>query len=225
MGMEDPVGQSISFWGREGMIVGVMEDFHMSSMYRPITPVIFRLWPESTNILFVRISADQTSEALAALERIYKTFNPEFPFDYEFLDETFENAYRSEVVISSLANIFAFVAILIACLGLFGLASFTAEQRTREIGIRKVLGASVPSVVVLLSREFLLLVGGAFILAAPVAYIVMNQWLDGFAYHTELGVGILATAGASAIMIAWLTVSYQAIRSAVAAPVKSLRAD
>ena len=225
MGMDDPVGQQISFWGREGTIVGVMEDFHMTSMYRPITPVIFRLRPEDSGIVFVRVASSQTSEALAGFEKVFKTFNPEFPFDYEFLDANFEAAYTSEVVMGKLANLFAFVAIFIACLGLFGLASFTAEQRTREIGIRKVLGASVPNVVILLSREFIMLVGGAFILAAPFAYIMMNRWLDEFAFHTELGIGILAGAGISAIAIAWLTVSYQAIKTAVAAPVKSLRAD
>jgi len=225
MGMDDPVGQQISFWGREGTIVGVMEDFHMSSMYRPITPVIFRLRPDQTDILFVRVAAGQTSEALAAFEGIYKQFNPEYPFDFEFMDAEFESAYRSEVVMGTLANVFAFVAILIACLGLFGLASFTAEQRTREIGIRKVLGASVPSVVMLLSREFILLVGGAFVVAAPFAYIIMNKWLEEFAFHTELGIGILAGAGISAILIAWLTVGYQAVVSAVAAPVDSLRSD
>ncbi|MCH8247877.1 MAG: ABC transporter permease [Bacteroidetes bacterium] len=225
MGMENPVGEPISFWGREGTIVGVMEDFHMSSLYRPIMPVIFRLRPANTSILFVRIASGQTSEALAGFERIYKKFNPEYPFEYRFLDDQFEDAYRSEIVIGALANVFAFVAILIACLGLFGLASFTAEQRTREIGIRKVLGASVSSVVALLSREFLILVGGAFLVAAPIAYFVMNGWLNEFTFHTELGVGVLATAGASAILIAWMTVSYQAIRAAAANPVTSLRSD
>ena len=188
-------------------------------------PVIFRLRPENTSILFVRIAAGQTSEALAGFEQIYKKFNPEYPFEYRFLDDQFEDAYRSEIVIGGLANVFAFVAILIACLGLFGLASFTAEQRTREIGIRKVLGASVSSVVALLSREFLMLVGGAFLVAAPIAYYVMNGWLDEFTFHTELGVGVLATAGASAILIAWMTVSYQAIRAAAANPVTSLRSE
>lgn len=225
MDMTDPVGQQISFWGREGTIVGVMEDFHMSSLYRPIMPVIFRLRPENTDILFVRIASGRTSEALATFEQLYKKFNPEYPFEYRFMDEQFEDAYRSEIVIGALANVFAFVAILIACLGLFGLASFTAEQRTREIGIRKVMGASVASVVVLLSREFLVLVGAAFLLAAPIAYIVMNRWLDDFAFHTELGVGILAATGVSVVLIALATVSYQAIRAAAANPVNSLRSE
>ncbi|MDA1028809.1 MAG: ABC transporter permease [Bacteroidetes bacterium] len=225
MGMEDPVGQTIQFWEQEGTIIGVMEDFHMSSMYRPISPVIFRLEPENTGILFVRMDGDQSKDALAGLEGVYKRFNPEYPFQFKFMDEEFELAYRSEVIISSLSNIFAFVAIFIACLGLFGLASFTAEQRTREIGIRKVLGATVPGVVALLSREFLILVGGAFLVAAPIAYIMMNNWLNEFEYHTELGVGILAASGVAALVIAWLTVSYQAIKTAVANPVHALKSE
>jgi len=225
MGMQDPVGQTIDFWGREGTIVGVMEDFNMGSMYRPIMPVIFRLRPEDTNILFVRIATDQTTDALAGLEKIYKTHNPEFPFEYQFMDDEFEAAYRTEAVMGSLANVFAFVAMFIACLGLFGLASFTAEQRTREIGIRKVLGASVPSVVALLSREFLLLVAAAFTMAAPIAYFMMDNWLNEFEFHTDLGLDVLLGAGLSALLIAGLTVSYQAIRTAVANPVHALKSD
>lgn len=225
MAMADPLGQTIQFKEQEGTIVGVMEDFHMSSMYRPITPVIFRLEPENTNILFVRLAGNQTKEALAGFEAVYKRFNPEYPFKVRFMDEEFERAYQSEIILGSLSNIFAFVAILIACLGLFGLASFTAEQRTREIGIRKVLGASVPRVVALLSREFLVLVGGAFLIAAPIAYVVMNNWLNEFEYHTELGAGVLVASGAAALIIAWLTVSYQAIKTAVANPVNALKAE
>ncbi|NNF04462.1 MAG: FtsX-like permease family protein, partial [Rhodothermales bacterium] len=174
MGMEDPVGQQISFWNVPGTIVGVMDDFHMGSMYNPIRPVIFRLRPENTSTLYVRIDGTRTREALAGLEDVYGRFNPEYPLNVRFMDEEFEESYRSEVVLGTLANVFAFVAIFIACLGLFGLASYTAEQRTREIGIRKVLGATVPHVVGLLSREFLLLVGVAFVVGAPVAFYVMN---------------------------------------------------
>ena len=225
MGMADPVGQEISFWGNPGTIVGVMEDFHMGSMYRPITPVIYRLRPDDTGLLWMRIAENRTSEALAAFTTLYNTFNPEYKLDVRFLDDEFEEAYQTEVVMGSLANVFAFVAIFIACLGLFGLASYTAEQRTKEIGIRKVLGASVPHVVGLLSRDYLLLVGAAFLFAAPVAWFVMNNWLQEFEFHTTLGIGVMLSAGVATLVIAWLTVSYQSIRSAIANPADSLRSD
>ena len=225
MGMEDPIGQRLGLWGIEGTIVGVMKDFHMRSLYEPIDPVIFRLDPESAQILFVRLGAGQTTEGIASLERVFKAFNPEYPFEYRFMDEQFEDTYRSEIVIGTLANFFAFMAVLIACLGLFGLASFTAEKRTKEIGIRKVLGASVSNIVFLLSRDFLLLVLGAFAVAAPISYIVMNNWLNDFAFHTDLGIGVLALAGIASVLIAGLTVSWQSIRAAIANPASSLRSE
>ena len=225
MGMDDPVGQQISFWGVEGTIVGVMEDFHMQSMYYPITPVIFRLRPENTGIVFMRIAGDRTEEALASFEVLYKQFNPEYPLNVRFMDAEFEESYRSEQVTASLANTFALVAIFIACLGLFGLASFTAEQRTREIGIRKVLGASVPHVVTLMSREFLILVGAAFILAAPIAWMLMNRWLADFEFHADLSIGLMLTVGFVTLIIAGATVSYQAFRSALAVPVRAIRSE
>lgn len=225
MGMEEPLGQGLAMWGREGVIVGVVKDFHMRSLYQPIEPVIMRLSPENTWMVFVRTAAGQTPEALAALERIYSKFNPEYPLNYQFMDEEFEDMYRSEIVIGTLANIFAILAILIACLGLFGLASFTAERRSKEIGIRKVLGASVSSVMVLLSREFIVLVVGAFLVAAPLAYIIMNNWLDEFEFHQELGIGVLVIAGFASVAIAWFTVSYQSYRAAAANPVDALRSE
>lgn len=225
MGMEDPIGQRLMLWGVEGTIVGVMKDFHMRSLYQPIDPVIFRLNHESTQIMFVRLGEGQTTEGIASLERVFKAFNPEYPFEYRFMDEQFEDTYRSEIVIGTLANFFAFMAVLIACLGLFGLASFTAERRTKEIGIRKVLGASVSNIVFLLSRDFLLLVLGAFAVAAPISYFVMNDWLNDFAFHTDLGIGVLALAGIASVLISGLTVSWQSIRAATANPVSSLRSE
>ena len=225
MGMEDPIGQRLMLWGVEGTIVGVMKDFHMRSLYQPIDPVIFRLNHESTQIMFVRLGEGQTTGGIASLERVFKAFNPEYPFEYRFMDEQFEDTYRSEIVIGTLANFFAFMAVLIACLGLFGLASFTAERRTKEIGIRKVLGASVSNIVFLLSRDFLLLVLGAFAVAAPISYFVMNDWLNDFAFHTDLGIGVLALAGITSVLISGLTVSWQSIRAATANPVSSLRSE
>ncbi|MFT5143977.1 MAG: putative ABC transport system permease protein [Rhodothermales bacterium] len=225
MGLDDPVGKEIAFWEVPGTIVGVMEDFHMGSMYRPIRPVILRLRPQDTNILIVRTEAGRTQEALAGLETLYGQFNPEYVLNVRFMDQEYEESYRSEVVLGTLANAFAVVALFIACLGLFGLASFTAEQRSKEIGIRKVLGASVPSVANLLSREFLLLVAVAFLIAAPISYVVMEDWLGNFAYRVDLGVGVLGLAFALTLIIAWATVSYQSIRCALLDPVHSLRAE
>ena len=225
MGMEDPIGKRLELWDIEGTIIGVMKDFHMRSLYQPIDPVIFRLDHESAQIMFVRLDAGQTAEGIASLERVFKAFNPEYPFEFRFMDEQFKDTYRSESVIGTLANVFTFMAVLIACLGLFGLASFTAERRTKEIGIRKVLGASISNIVLLLSRDFLLLVLGAFAVAAPISYIVMNNWLNEFAFHTDLGIGVLGLAGMASILIAGLTVSWQSIRAAVANPASSLRSE
>ncbi len=225
MGMDNPVGQRLTLWGREGSIIGVVKDFHMQSLYRPIEPVIMRLSPQRTWIVYVRIEAGQTREALAALETVHNKFNPEYPFNCRFLDDEFEQTYRSETVIGTLANIFAVLAILIACLGLLGLASFTAEQRVKEIAIRKVLGASVLKIVMMLSREFILLVVGAYAFAAPIAYYLMSKWLEDFAFHTEISIGILASAGILSVLIAWLNVGYQSIRAGMANPVVSLRSE
>ncbi len=197
----------------------------MNSFYEPIEPTIIRFDPERTWMLFVRTEAGKTQEALAGLEALYTTFNPDYPFDYRFLDENFEQTYRSEIVIGTLSNFFTLLAVFIACLGLFGLASFTAEQRSKEIGIRKVLGASVSNLVVLLSRDFIKLVGAAFLLSIPVAYYVMDQWLSNFAYRIEISWQIFLMAGLAALVIAWLTVSYQSIKAALANPVVALRME
>jgi len=223
MGMDDPIGQALSMWDRDGQIVGVVKDFHMNSLYEAIEPTIIRLDPPATELLFARTEPGKTQEALASLEAVMAQFNPGYPFEYEFLDKEYEEMYRSEVVMGRLANAFAFVAIFISCLGLFGLASFTAEQRRKEIGVRKVLGASAAGLVVLLSRDVTRLVVLAFIISAPVAYYAINRWLNTFEYHVTFPYEMFGVAGISALLIAWLTVSYQAIKAAVADPVKSLR--
>lgn len=225
MGMENPVGQQLSFWDEEGTIVGMVEDFHFATFYSPIEPLIIRHQPEDTWLLFVRLEAGQIEEGLASLETVYSQFNPSYPFEYTFLDEQFDRFYRSEILLGKLASIFAIMAVFISCLGLFGLASFMAEQRTKEIGIRKVLGASVGGIVALLSRDFTKLVIVSFVLAAPVAYYFMTDWLSAFEYRIELGAGVFVLAGVVSLLIAWLTVSYQSFRAAVANPVQSLRAD
>ena len=225
MGMDDPIGQRLAVWGEEGHVIGMVKDFHMRSLYREIEPVIMRLDPASTSILFVRITAGYTRQSLADLESVYKEFNPQYPFNCRFMDDEFEQTYRSETVISSLANIFTVLAILIACLGLLGLASFTAEQRTKEISIRKVLGSSILNIIMLLSKEFILLVIAAYVAALPIAFYIISNWLEDFAFHTTISVGTLIGAGVLSVLIAWLNVSYQSIRAARTNPVKSLRAE
>ena len=219
----DVVGQTLEVYGDPGEIVGVVKNFSMNTLYSPIEPAIIRFEPEDIGMLFVRTELGRTREALASLERVYERFNPGYPFEYTFLDQQFEQTYRSEAVMGTLANIFAVVALFISCLGLFGLTSFTVEQRTKEVGIRKVLGASVPRLAVLLTSSFTKLVLAGIALAAPVAYFVVLRWLDNFEDHIALGVEIFVLAGVAAVLVAWITVGYQSIKAALADPVKSLR--
>ena len=227
MGMDAPVGEALSMWGRDGQIVGVVKDFHMASLYEPIEPTIILLEPEADNLWLVtaRLSAGQTSEGLASVQEAFATFNPGVPFDYEFLDAQFGEMYESEQRIATLANVFAVVAAFIACLGLLGLAAYAAQRRRKEIGVRKVLGASVTNVVGLLSRDFLTLVLVACALTLPLAYLGAERWLSDFAFRADLGAGPFVLAGSAALVLAALTVGVQAYRAASADPVQSLRSE
>ncbi|MCZ6706214.1 MAG: ABC transporter permease, partial [Bacteroidetes bacterium] len=225
MNVENPIGTNVRIWGREGQVIGIVQDFQMGSFYEPIEPMVMMLDTEDNDLTFVRPAPGRTEEALAAFEGIFREMNPLYPYEFEFLDENFEESYRSEIIIGNLALWFMILAIFIACLGLFGLSSFTAERRTREIGIRKVLGASVPGVVMLLSREFIALVVAAFVIAAPVSWYFMDQWLSKFEYRTELGMSVFIMAAGMILVIAYGTVSYQSIRAALANPAESLRSD
>ncbi len=226
MGYKDAVGQPL-FWGpRQGTVIGVLKDFHINSLHQTIEPLVIRLQANASwGNLLVRTRAGKTKEALAGLEKICKTLNPEFPFTWQFADEQYTRLYKSEQVVNKLTNFFAFLAIFISCLGLFGLAAFTAEQRTKEIGVRKVLGASVPGIVKMLSANFLKPVGVAMLIAFPLAWYAMHQWLQNFAYKIELEWWIFLLAGAITVCIALLTVSFQSIKAALMNPVKSLRTE
>ena len=173
----------------------------------------------------VRTEPGKTKEALASLEKVCKSLNPKFPFTYKFSDQEYDKLYRSEQVVGKLAKYFAFLAIFISCLGLMGLAIYTAQQRTKEFGIRKVLGASPVSLFNLLSKEFLLLVFMAMIIACPLAWLVMNNWLENYVYRVEVTWWMFLIAGAIAVLIALITVSFQAVKAAVANPVKNLRTE
>ena len=226
IGYKDPIGKPLTFWQKKGTIVGVMKDFHFNSLHTPINPLVLRLgekieWGQA----LVRTQPGKTKEALASLGKICTELNPKFPFTYKFSDEEYAKLYKSEQVVSKLADYFAFLAILISCLGLLGLAIFTSEQRTKEFGIRKVLGASPLTLFNLLSKEFLQLVIIALIIASPIAWIAMNKWLRDYAYRIHLSWWMFLIAGLVAILIALGTVSFQAIKAAVAKPVKSLRTE
>ena len=223
---KNPIDQTMTMWGRKGKIIGVLKDFHFTSLHESIKPLVIRLEPRINdgNIL-IRTEKGKTQEAIDNLEKLFKEFNPNFPFSYKFVDAEYAKLYKSEQMISKLSGYFALLAIIISCLGLFGLAAFTAEQRIKEIGIRKVLGASVSSIVGMLSRDFVKLVLIAAFIAFPIAAWIMSDWLKNFAYHINLGIQIFILAGGAAALIALLTVSYQAIRAALMNPVKSLKTE
>jgi putative ABC transport system permease protein len=226
MGYTDPIGKPVWWGNHEGKIIGVLQDFHFASLHQAIEPLIIHMNEERHyGTILVRLKAGKDKEGIADLGKLCKELNPAFPFTYQFSDAEYNNMYRSEQLVSKLANYFAFLAIFISCLGLLGLAIFTAAQRTREIGVRKVLGANVPGIVALLSKDFLGLVLIAIVLGCPLAWFLMHRWLQDFEYRTPISWWIFVVAGCSAVGIAFATVSFQAIRAARANPVKSLRSE
>ncbi len=223
LGLRDAVGRVLR-WGRyAGPIVGVAKDFHFASLRHQIEPLVIPLRPGVGGMLLARVQGPQMAEALSFLEAALDRLVPGQLFSYSFVADDFDLLYRDEDKLRDVFGYFAAIAIFIACLGLFGLAAFTAGQRTKEIGVRKVLGASVAGIVLLLSKEFSKLVGLAFVVAAPLAYFAMDRWLQDFAYRIEISWGIFLIAGLAALGVAWLTVSYQSIRAALADPVDVLR--
>jgi predicted permease len=226
IGFKDPVGRDITFWGKKGKIIGVIKDFHYASLHDPILPLILRLNEHAEDgYVLVRLAPGNTRQSLQRLEKLSKAFNPAFPFTYQFADSQYQKFYASEQVIGRLSHYFAILPILISCMGLLGLTLYTAEQRTKEIGIRKVLGAGAAQLFLLLSRDFLVLVLLAFIIAAPISGWAMHRWLADYIYHIPLGGGVFLIAGLSTFAIAMLTVSYHAFRTARASPVRSLRTE
>ncbi|EAQ49804.1 ABC transporter permease [Leeuwenhoekiella blandensis] len=222
---EEAIGASFDQWGRNGQIIGVVENFHAESLKREIGPLSFVFDPKQSRLLTLKVAATDLSRTLNFVEDSWKQFLPNTRFEYYFLDEFFDRQYRSEQRFNNLFLSFAVLAIFISCLGLLGLASYSTKQRRREIGIRKIVGASVPGIVNLLSKEFIKLVGIAFLIAVPVAWFGMHKWLQDFAYRIELSWWIFALAGLLAIGIAMLTVSFQAIKAAIANPVKAIRTE
>ena len=232
IGYKDPVGKELTMWGDKGSIIGLMKDFHHNSLHVPIEPLILRLFKGSWikdngywgNVI-IRTEKGKSKQAIASMEKVFKQFNPGFPFRYYFTDDEIAKNYKAEYTVSKLSRYFAFLAIFISCLGLFGLVTFTAEQRTKEIGIRKVLGASVTGIVRMLSKDFLILVLIATVIAFPVAWWAMYKWLNDFEYRVDIGWWVFVVAGVVALLIALLTISFQSIKAAIANPVKSLRTE
>lgn len=226
MGFQSPVGQTVDWGNRPGKIIGVLQDFHFNSFHQAIDPLIIRLdenWTWGT--ILVRIKAGRTKDAIRVLKQLCRELNPKTPFTYQFSDLEFSKLYKSEETVGKLSACFALFAILISCLGLFGLSAFMAEQRTKEIGIRKVLGASVSSVISLLSIDFTKLVLVSVVIACPLAWWAMDNWLAGFAYRITIEWWMFAAAGSAALAIALTTVSFQAVKAAIVNPVESLREE
>ncbi len=225
MGMKDPIGKVINVRGRDMQIIGVAKDFHFQSLHKEVKPLFFILRPEETWVVMAKIAAGREREAIKNLEEFYKTYNPSYPFEYKFMDEAYQAQYVSEQRVSVLSRYFAGIAILISCLGLFGLAAYTAERRTKEIGIRKVLGSSEWKIIKLLSGDFAKMVLVAIVIALPLSYYMTSNWLEGFAYKIDLQWWYFIGAGLLTMVIALLTVSFQSVKAALMNPVESLRSE
>jgi putative ABC transport system permease protein len=228
---QEPIGKKIATFADQELktedvktVIGVVEDFHFESLRENIGPLALFIGRSNGDVSF-RFEGKNTKEIIDMVESHWKKLGPGIPFTYTFLDESFGKMYDAEQRLGDIFTVFAVLAIIIACLGLFALTAFTAEQRTKEIGIRKVLGASVAGIVVLLSKEFGKLILIAFVLATPVAWYVIDLWLENYPYRTHIGVVVYLASGAAAFAIAWLTMSYQSIRAALANPVKALRSE
>lgn len=226
MGLKNPVGETLKWDGVPFKIVGVIKDMVMESPYEPVRPTLFHLLKGSGDYIILKINPKASAhEAIEKIQKTFKAYNPAQPFDYQFADDAYAQKFGNEERIGSLATVFACLAIFISCLGLFGMASFMAEQRTKEISVRKVLGASIPNLWGLLSKDFVGLVIISLILAMPVAYYFMHNWLLGYNYHTTISWWIFGITAVGAILITLMTVSYQSIKAALANPVKSLRSE
>jgi len=225
IGLKDPIGKRFQAWHVKGTIIGVVKDFHFSSMREKISPAVFYYYPALLSSMYIRTTGRDAPKAIQAAQKLFKQYNGEFPFSYTFLDDKFNDLYKGEQQEGDLFNYFAAIAIGISCLGLLGLAAYTAQVRTREIGIRKVLGASVSNVTTMLSYDFVKLVLIAIIIATPIAWYAMSKWLQDFAYRITIEWWMFLVAGLMAIIIAFITISFQAIKAAIANPIKTLRSE
>jgi ABC-type antimicrobial peptide transport system permease subunit len=223
MGISEPIGKKVKLWGREMEIGGVTSNFHFESFHEQIKPLFMWLAPENAGNIMIKIAAGQEKETIAKIQQFYQEFNPGFPFNYKFLDEGYQTLYLAEQKVSVLSKYFAGLAILISCLGLFGLSIFTAERRQKEIGIRKVLGSGELNIVFLLSGDFTRMVLIAILIALPVSYYLTMQWLNSFAFGVDLSWWNFNGAGALALLIARITNRVQTFKAARINPIECLR--
>ena len=219
------IGKRVVLNGRKGTVKGVAADFHIAPLHQSIAPLALFITKDEVNKVMIKVKSDDMAASLKKIEGIWKNIAPHRPFNYSFLDQEFDQMYRTEQRSGSMATVFALLAVFIASIGLFGLATFTTQQRRKEIGVRKVLGASVASVVGLLSKDFLKLVLLAVVLASPVAYFFMQKWLSDFVYRIDMQWWMFAVAGFAALGVAFLTVSFQSVKAALENPVKSMRSE
>lgn len=222
--IETAVGKPLNMSNRKGPIVGVVRDFHFASMHERISPLIIFTEPWQLNHIFIKVTPGNTEQALADLKQTSATLIPHRPFEYHFLNERFDALYQSEMKMGSVTTTFAALAIIIACLGLLGLVAFAAAQKTKEIGIRKVMGASAPSIILLITKDFILLVATSIVIGIPLSYFLMEDfWLVNFVYRTSIGIGPSIFAGVGCVLIAFLTASYQAVKASMINPANTLR--
>jgi putative ABC transport system permease protein len=226
MGLKDPIGKWISAWQKKGHIIGVLKDFNTQSLREAIKPIVIDVKEyEYFGVIIIRTQPGKTKEALASLEKVYSNINPNYPFAFQFVDEEYKKLYINEFIMSKLSILFSVLAILISCMGLLGLVMFSAQQRVKEISVRKVLGASVGQIISLFSKDFMLLIFIAFLIAGPLAWYAMNNWLGDFAYKVPLSWWIFVLAGMSAAGIALITIGFQAVKSANGNPATTLRSE
>jgi len=224
MGLKDPIGKSVNMWGVERQIIGVTKDFHFESLHEQVKPMLFILAPLEQNMrIMVKIETGTEKEIINRLEEFYKKYNPGYVFEYKFLDDDYQSQYIAEKRVAVLSRYFAGIAIIISCLGLFGLAAYSAERRQKEIGIRKVLGSSEIGIITLLTNGFTKIVLVSLLISFPISYIIAKHWLDSYAYRIDLQVWYFVGAGFITLFVAWITVGFQAIKAATANPIEALR--
>jgi len=224
-GIKNPIGKRFKLHDWNGTIIGVVKDFHFASLKQKIEPAVFCYRPQDCWLMFVRTTGKDAPKAIRAVEEYSKKYNPAFPFKYDFMDDIYDSLYKSDVRSGTLFNVFAMIAVVISCLGLFGLVTYTAQVKVKEIGIRKVLGASVTNITAMISRDFLVLVVLSLVIVTPIAWYAMAKWLQDYAYRIHIQWWVFALAGVSALIIAFVTISFQAVKAAMANPVKSLRSE
>jgi ABC-type antimicrobial peptide transport system permease subunit len=226
MGLKNPIGEYLTWFGTPVKIIGVVKDMIIDSPYEPVRPLVYSLANDMGGVINLRINLKlSASAALQKVESVFKKYDPGIPFEAHFVDQDYDKKFYDEVRIAKLTSFFSVLAIMISCLGLFGVASFVAEQRTKEIGVRKVLGATIANVWGMLSKDFVILICISFVIAMPFSYYFLNSWLEKFQYRTNISWWIFASTGLGTLLITLATVSFQAIKAAMMNPIKSLKSE